>query len=83
VLHCFERKFQAGGIDVDGDDLRRAGHARSHDCCQADCTGAEGSEGGPGMYLHRVQHRTGAGLDAAAEGPEQLELYVLVHLDDI
>jgi hypothetical protein len=68
---------------IDGDDPGRACKTRRHHGAETDGPCAEHSEAGACGYFERIEHRTGAGLDSAAERAEQLKGRFLGNLHDV
>ena len=70
-------------VDIDGDDRIAAGDLGRHQARQSDGADAEHHEGVAALRLHHIEHRAGAGLAAAGQGPQHLDRRIVAHLHGI
>ncbi|MNJ54666.1 hypothetical protein D3C77_501180 [compost metagenome] len=68
-----ERKLQTRRHHIDGDDRRGTGDLSGKYRRKAHSPTTKGCKGAARGHFQRVDHRTGAGLDAAAERAQQLD----------
>src|SRR5207247_3791330 len=68
---------------VHGDDGGAAGDMGGHDGGEPDGADAEDDDARTGVGMQRVEHRPGPGLDATAEGAEELQRRAAVDLHHV
>src|SRR5215467_8732235 len=76
------RPLQLLRVDVDGDDLARAYHARRLDGIEPNAAAAEHGHAGTRRHLGPIEHGTGAREHAAAHEARQIEGRVLADRND-
>src|SRR5437660_1132832 len=73
-------ELQAMFVQVNCDDWIAAGDLRCHQGRQSDCPDTEYGDAVSCVWLHDIEHCTGAGLSAACEGAKQLQRSVRSNL---
>src|SRR5258706_5502311 len=66
-------QIQAAGLQVDGDDRGGSGDGSGHHGGQPDAARPEDGDAGSGSDAERDEHRSGPGLDPAAERSEEFQ----------